>query len=412
MGLKIGIVGAGQFAACFVPLYKNHPFVDEVSIAELITERRNNYAKKFGIEKTYLSLDDMLENSDVDAVAIFTQRHLHGEHVLKALKAGKHVYCAVPMAQTEEEVFAILDEVKKSGLIYMTGETSYYYPSTVICRDRFNAGFLGKFVYGEAQYIHDMMHGFYDAFRFSGGADWKKVAGIPPMHYPTHSTSMILSVTGAKTTSVSCFGYTDDHMDGIFTEGGNLWDNPFSNESALMRTSDGGMMRINEFRRAGWSGKNSVYMSMFGTMGSYEEHASSSVWSNLRWGGTEDLTADMECKDHYVNANDGTHEMIANDFHAKLANVHHSYRLPQNFHSLPNGHFGSHQFLVDDFMKALVTHKLPPNHAWRAADYVLPGLIAHKSALKNGELLNVPDTGSPSADWELLDPDAFVAYRF
>ena len=412
MGIKIGIVGAGQFAACFVPLYKNHPFVDEVSVAELITERRNNYAKKFGIEKTYSSLDDMLENSDVDAVAIFTQRHLHGEHVLKALKAGKHVYCAVPMAQTEDEVFAILDEVKKSGLIYMTGETSYYYPSTVLCRDRFNAGHLGQFVYGEAQYIHDMMHGFYDAFRYSGGADWKKVAGIPPMHYPTHSTSMILSVTGAKTTSVSCLGYVDNHMDGIFTKGGNIWDNPFSNESALMRTSDGGMMRINELRRAGWSGKNSVYMSMFGTMGSYEEHAASSVWSNLKWGGLEDLTADMECKDHYISANDGTHEMIANDFHATLANVHHAYRLPQNFRSMPNGHFGSHQFLVDDFMKALVTRKLPPNNAWRAADYVLPGLIAHKSALKDGELLKVPDTGTPSAEWELLDPDGFVAYRF
>ena len=411
MGFKIGIAGAGQFAQCFVPLFKNHPFVDEVSVAELIPERREKYAAGFGIAKTYTSLDDMLKNSDVDAVAIFTQRHLHGEHVLQSLKAGKHVYCAVPMAQTEEEVFDILDEVKKSGLIYMTGETSYYYPSTVYCRDQFNAGLIGDFVYGEAQYVHDMMHGFYDAFRYSGGADWKKVAGIPPMHYPTHSTSMILSVTGAKTTSVSCLGYKDRHMDGVFTEGGNLWDNPFSNESALMRTSDGGMMRINEFRRAGWSGKNSVYMSLFGTMATYEEHAASSVWTNIKWGGTKDLTDDMDCKDHYVSVGN-THEMIAHDFHATLSKVHHAYRLPQNFGGLPNGHFGSHQFLVDDFMKSLMTNKLPPNNAWRAADYVLPGLIAHQSALKNGELLNVPDTGSPPASWDLLDADSYVAYRF
>ncbi len=45
----------------------------------------------------------MLE-SDVDAVAIFTQRWTHGPLVVQALRAGKHVYSAVPMAITEEEI--------------------------------------------------------------------------------------------------------------------------------------------------------------------------------------------------------------------------------------------------------------------------------------------------------------------
>lgn len=413
MGFKIGIVGAGQFSRCFIPLFKMHPFVDEISLAELIPERLSKSAAKFGIDKTYTSLDDMLKNSDVDAVAIFTQRHLHGEHVIQSLKAGKHVYCAVPMGQSEEEISGILEEVKDSGLIYMTGETSYYYPSTVLCRDRFKAGQFGKFVYGEAQYYHDMQHGFYDAFRYSGGHDWKKVAGIPPMFYPTHSVSMILSVTGARATQVSCLGYKDEHMDGIFKEGGNQWNNSFSNESALIRTSDGGMMRINEFRRVGWGGKNSVYMSMFGTSGSYEEHAGSSVWTSLKWGELEDLTADIQCKDYYLKVDeDIANEALKTDFHAMLAKVHHNYRLPDSFDSLPNGHNGSHQFLVDDFMKSLMTNKLPPNHAWKAAEYILPGLIAHQSALHDGETMKIGDVGAPPANWQILDPDSFVAYKF
>ena len=139
MGFKIGVAGAGRFAACFIPLFKNHPFVDEVVLADLIPERVSSNAARFGIEKTYASLDDMLKNADIDAVAIFTQRHLHGDHVIQSLKSGKHVYCAVPMGQTDGEIFEILDLVKTSGLIYMTGETSYYYPSTVLCRDRFKA---------------------------------------------------------------------------------------------------------------------------------------------------------------------------------------------------------------------------------------------------------------------------------
>jgi predicted dehydrogenase len=411
MGFKIGIVGTGSFARGFVPLFKNHPFTDEVVLADLIKERVEKMAEDFQIKRYVYSLDEMLK-TNVDAVAIFTQRHLHGEQVKRALQAGKHVYCAVPMAQTQDEVFEILELVRRTGLIYMTGETSYYYPSAVFCRDRFKAGAFGHFVYGEARYFHDMSHGFYDAFRRSGGADWKRVAGIPPMHYPTHSISLVLSVTGAKALKVSCLGYIDRHMDGIFRKGGNLWDNPFSNETALFRTSDGGMMRINEFRRIGWSGKVGEDVSLFGTLGSFEENALTSVWTTLDRNDIEDVTPLLTCRHDPSPAVQGEHSTIARDFHSSVAKVHHTYRLPDSFKGLPNGHYGSHQFLVDDFMKALATNQLPPNHAWRAAEYILPGLVAHQSALRDGELMSIPDVGEVPSDRTILDPDSFIAYRF
>lgn len=412
MGFRIGVVGAGQFSRCFIPLFQAHPFCDEVSLAELIPERLNKISTKFGIKKTFSSLEEMLKDPKVDAIALFTQRHLHGPQVVEALRAGKHVYSAVPMAKTQEEIDDILYEVERTGLIYMCGETSYYYPSTVLCRDRFNAGLMGNFVYGEAQYYHDMIHGFYDAYRYSGGDEWTKTAGFPPMFYPTHSMSMILSVTGARATQVSCLGYNDKHMDEIFRAGNNLWDNPFSNETALLRTSDGGIMRSNEYRRIGYGGKNCVYMSLYGTTGCYEEHAGGSVWSNLKWGEVEDLTAKMDCFDAYDLDEEIRSDALQYDFHGKLAQVHHAWRLPEVYASMNNGHFGSHQFLVDDFMKALKTYKLPPNNAWRSAEFVLPGLYAHKSALRDGETMEIPKIPEKSASWEMLEPDSFVAYRF
>lgn len=411
MGFKIGVVGTGGFAQSFIPLFKNHPFTDEVVIGDLVKERSQKTAKEFAIERVVNSLDDMLK-TDVDAVAIFTQRHLHGEQTLKALRAGKHVYCAVPMAQTTEEVFRIIEEIEKTGLIYMTGETSFYYPSAVYCRERFEAGSFGDFVYGEGRYFHDMSHGFYDAFKRSGGADWKQVAGIPPMHYPTHSTSFVLSITGARALSVSCMGYRDRHMDGIFKEGGNLWDNPYSNETALIRTSDGGMMRICEFRRVGWSGdRSSVGVNIFGTLGSFEENALTALWTTLDKRDVEDVTPILTC--HYgPKPPEGEGGVLYRDFHSYEAKVHRSYRLPAEFKGLPNGHSGSHQFLVDDFMKALATGKLPPNHGWRAAEYLLPGLVAHQSALKDGELLTIPSVGEVPDSWDFLEPDSFIAYKF
>ncbi|GGD59895.1 Gfo/Idh/MocA family protein [Paenibacillus nasutitermitis] len=403
MGLKIGVVGAGQFAPCFIPLFQAHPNVDEVYLAELVPERLQKTAETFGIKQTFGSLEELCR-SDVDAVAIYTQRHLHGEQTLQALRAGKHVYCAVPMAQTYEEMSAIIVEVAKSRLIYMTGETSYYYPSTIYARDRFAKGDFGDFVYGEAQYIHDMDHGFYDAYRYSGGEQWKRTAGIPPMYYPTHSVSMILSVTGARATKVACLGYVDKSGDGVFGKGNNLWDNPYSNQTALVRTSDGGMGRFNEFRRAGWAGKNSVYMSMFGTEGSFEEHGLSQVWTTLSHELT-DVSDLLDCPVHYRPEGLGhVNAELQADFMKGMAKIHPVERLPKTFENKQNGHFGSHQFLVDDFVKSIASGDLPPNHAWNAAKYCAPGLAAHESSLKDGEWLELPDFGSPPADWRLLDP--------
>ncbi len=403
MGIRIGVCGLGQFAPSFIPLFKAHPGVDEVVLADVVPERIEACRTRFGIESSYSSLESLCE-SDVDAVALFTQRHLHGPHSIHALESGKHLYCAVPMGQTLEEIKAILDLVTKGRLIYMTGETSYYYPSTILCRERFKNGAFGDLFYGEAQYFHDMSHGFYDAFKHSGGDQWRRVAGIPPMHYPTHSVSMILSVTGSYVTQVACMGWEDREADGVFGREANLWANPFSNQSALMRTADGATCRINEFRRVGWSNGNSVHMSLYGTRGCYEEQAGAQCWTGLKAEEWEDLTELLTCKGRAgeVGAENQLHESLQREFYTGVSQVHPIERLPRSFAGLPNGHYGSHQFLVDDFVRSVLSRKLPPNHAWAAARYCVPGLIAHQSAESGGVLMDVPDFGVPPANWDYL----------
>ena len=114
------------------------------------------------------SFEELLA-SDVDAVAIFTQRWTHGPLVELALRAGKHVYSAVPMAVSEEEIGRIIDAVRETGLVYAMGETSYYNPATVYARNQHAAGRFGRIFYTEGDYVHDMDLGFYDAYQYSGG---------------------------------------------------------------------------------------------------------------------------------------------------------------------------------------------------------------------------------------------------
>jgi len=396
MGLTIGVCGAGQFATSFIPLFRAHPLVDEVYLAEVLPERRAAQAGRFGITRTFASLDDLCR-SDVDAIALFTQRWTHGPQAIQALKAGKHVYSAVPAAVTLEDLAELFATVTAAGLTYMLGETSYYYPATLYCRERFAKGDFGRFIYGEGEYLHDMSHGFYEAYQHSGGAEWKATASFPPMLYPSHSVSMILSVTGARLTDVSCLGWVDDHDDGVFQADISQWGNTFSNETALFRTSDGGSCRINEFRRVGLSGGSSVRMSLYGTAGSYEEQTNARVWNTLNPREQTDLADLLRCRPAKPDREEhsAVHEALRGDFFAGVSAVHPVKRLPREFAGLSNGHEGSHQFLVDDFVTACVRGSLPPNHVWNAARYCAPGIVAHESARRDGERLIVPDFGDP-----------------
>ena len=89
----------------------------------------------------------------------------------------------------------------------------------------------------------------------------------------------------------------------------------------------------------------------------------------------------------------------------RYAPVQRWQRLPRAFWSQRNMHLGSHQFLVDDFVKAVTSGRLPPVSAWEAARFALAGITAHESALQDGERLQVPDPGEPPADWARLDPE-------
>ncbi|HEV2121624.1 MAG TPA: Gfo/Idh/MocA family oxidoreductase [Chloroflexota bacterium] len=421
MGYKIGICGLGPYGKNFLPVFQAHPSVEAVYAADVMTEALDEVTQRFGVQRTFPSLEALLE-SDCDAIAVCTQRWLHAPQVLQVLRAGKHVYSAVPAAVTLDELSQLVSAVEETRLTYMLGETSYYRPQTIYCRQRFAAGDFGKYVYGEGQYHHDMSH-FYTPYSRANGPEWKRVASFPPMLYPTHSVSHVLSVTFRRMTAVSCFGFEDMHEDGIFRREVSQWGNPYSNETGLFRTSDGGMARINEFRR---TGAGESRMSIIGTTGAYEEQTDTGVWTWLEAEGDihkdgqinyQETSRLVKRKSQDVSDVRATNGVLITEENLGqlprnllgqtwpgVSYVHDIGCLPVEFFSMKSGHGGSHQFLVADFLDALNTRKLPPNNVWLSARYNAPGIVAHESAMRGGELLEIPDFGSPPADWEWLDP--------
>ena len=398
--LNIAVIGCGEFARSFVPLFLAHPDVDCLRVCDRIPERASAYAEKFGVD-IIASFEDALHDPAVNAVALFTQRHLHGPMAVKALLAGKHVYSAVPMASTPDECKAIIDAVNSSHKIYMMGETCIYYPCAMYCKQEYERGTFGKFVYGEAQYFHDLSH-FPKDYR----EDRRYSAALPPFFYPTHSTSMLLWATGAYATRVTAFGYRDTEENTPFAVGENAYDNEFSDEFSMMQLSNGGVARICECRRIGYKAPSSFISGFYGTQGSYQFNNAQHLVTRLTDVGVDltDVSAD-------VNPAAMTENRDAEDFMHRVAN--HTWqwnshapiqaedvaRLPAAYEGAANGHMASHQFLIDDFCCAAATDTLPRVHAWLSARFTIPGLIAHESAKLGGVPLDIPDYGDAPKTW-------------
>ena len=349
MGATIGVVGAGQFASSFFPLFKAHPGVSRVYTTDHRPERAEKASSEFGLDGTFTSFGDLLE-SDCDAVAIFTQRWTHAPLVLEALAAGKHVYSSVPMGTSQAEIVAIIEAVTATGLIYMMGETSYYYPAAVYGRQRHSAGDFGQLFYAEGDYVHDMDLGFYDAYRFSGGDAWKQTASYPPMLYPTHAIGGVLSVLDQDAVSVSCLGVRDQRGDGVFDREVSMWDNDISNATGLFELADGSIMRTNEMRRVGYPShiRESRYR-YFGTEASFEQLAEVSVWQDKK--GVTDVS-DLLAPRAAGEAQGQGYAAVQD---------HERHRLPDSYENLPTGHEGSHHFLADDFVRAITARGSPPH---------------------------------------------------
>jgi hypothetical protein len=259
----------------------------------------------------------------------------------------------------------------------MMGETSYYNPATVFARQKFSEGAFGRVFYSEGDYVHDMDLGFYAAYQYSGGENWKATASYPPMLYPTHAIGGILGAVPAHAVSVSCLGVVDDRQDGVFDKSVSQFGNEFSNASALFELSDGGILRTNEMRRVGYpSHIRESRFRFLGTEGSFEQVATASLWQTRQ--GITDVSELLHSIPS-MSVDDPALAHIAPElrpaFVSGHAPIHDTSRLLNTYGGAPNGHEGSHQFLVDDFVVGVTTG---PRHAspCRASLVISPHCVA------------------------------------
>jgi len=371
MGISVCLVGLGQFGAQFAELYRNHPMVDRLALCDLDAERLAKVAHGCAVAECYRSLDEVCR-SDIEAVVLITQPWLHAEQAMQVLRAGKHVYSAVPPVygpdgeRLLEQLDALVNTVRQTGQLYMLGETTCYRAEVSYCRQRIAQGDFGQLTYGECEYWHDLDNpnsNLRQVNRARWGREWgPDKRGAIPMHYPTHATASMVDIMQTRVASVSALGYQRPDEDWFLRDA--YWGNVFGNEVALYRMANGAVVRHTELRRVGHPGREGFRL--FGTEGSF-------LWDEggCRWGTREGVAA--------VDVN------IARE------------PLPPALAANLGGHGGSHAYLVHEFVSACAEGRQPRIHVWQAARFMAPGIVAHQSALRGGEPLPVPDWGEPPA---------------
>jgi len=355
--VNVAMIGLG-FGAEFIPIYQHHPQANVHAICRRNEAGLNKVGDQFGIERRYTNYDDVLADPDVDYVHINSPIPDHAWMSLRALDAGKHVMCTVPMATTIDECRQIVEK---------TRETVVYSREFLFIKEMYEKGELGKIQHLAASHPQDM----------DGWPEyWERMI---PMHYATHVVSPCLGLVNGLAESVSCFG-SGTVRDDIAEKSGNK----FAVESCHIKYKDSELVAH-------------VWRFLYDVARQYRE--SFDVYGtkkSFEW-------ALIENEPHVIHTAKKPEPEIPEkvevpDYAHLLPEPIRRFTLPQEIHDAEHlsfvqggGHGGSHPHLVHEFVTALVEDRDPWPNAVTSANWTCVGICAHESAVRGGEIVKLPE---------------------
>jgi myo-inositol 2-dehydrogenase / D-chiro-inositol 1-dehydrogenase len=171
--VKVGIIGSQFQADILATSFKIMPEESEVvAVASPTPGHAEEFAKKFGIPRSFRDYREMLKEPDIEMVTITAPNYLHAQMTIDSAKAGKHVMCEKPLCVTLEEADDMIDTCKKKGVLLMYGEELFFTPKYLKAKEMADQGGLGKIYLVKQSEKHFGPHSdwFWDVKRSGGGA--------------------------------------------------------------------------------------------------------------------------------------------------------------------------------------------------------------------------------------------------
>ncbi len=157
--VRIGVVGAGQIAReRHFPGFKALPGVRIVAVCNRHRDSARLVATEFDIPKVHGSWEELVGDSDVDAVVIGAWPYLHCPVTLAAFDAGKHVLTQARMAMNAREAQRMLDgSLESPRLTAMVVPSPYGLAGDAFMRSLIDSGYLGKLAEVHVHSLNDQL---------------------------------------------------------------------------------------------------------------------------------------------------------------------------------------------------------------------------------------------------------------
>lgn len=115
---------------------------------------------------------ELLARPEVEIVAIYTPDQFHGDHIVQAFEAGKHVICTKPLVNSVEDARRVLAAGRRTGRKLLVGQSTRFFESFQRQRRAYEAGDVGAVELLEAHYIHRMDWYYEKSAWVASGTDW------------------------------------------------------------------------------------------------------------------------------------------------------------------------------------------------------------------------------------------------
>lgn len=152
--LRLGILGLGEGRSTMSAALQSDK-IELVMMCDRNLDLCKQRAKEFDFHHFTTDFQEMLDNKEIDAIAIYTPDHLHATHIKMALSAGKHVVCTKPLMDNLDEAKALLELSAASEKRLFVGQSSRFFEPMKRQRADYEAGLIGDLVTIESHYHAD-----------------------------------------------------------------------------------------------------------------------------------------------------------------------------------------------------------------------------------------------------------------
>ncbi|HET8820184.1 MAG TPA: Gfo/Idh/MocA family oxidoreductase [Thermoleophilaceae bacterium] len=145
--MKIGVVGLGYWGPNLARNFDRLPDAELRWLCDASDEALARWGAAFPSAQATTSLDDLLADDSLDAVAVATPVPTHAELAQRVLAAGKHCFVEKPLGRSEQEAQAVVDAARSAERVLMVGHLLEYHPGIEQLSDLVRSGELGELRY-------------------------------------------------------------------------------------------------------------------------------------------------------------------------------------------------------------------------------------------------------------------------